>query len=160
VRQRVYHVGLPGGNLGQPGLAALARTGVLVGQRARHGTPEQVGGGGDEAVRRELIGDVAQILINPEDGTGQHHGGRPGRGGGQAEIAIEFAALSRRYANKGTWQLPSHGNFSGSQTPLTREGCRRFSDLRSSNSDVPAALGRHQGVKLINPGSARLILYR
>ena len=82
MRQRVRHVGLAGSDLLEPRLGALGGALVVLSHRAGDRPPEQVGRRGDEALGGELVGDVAQVLVDAVDGAGQHDGGRfPGPAG-------------------------------------------------------------------------------
>jgi len=95
VGERVRHVGFARADFLQPRLRALRRAGVLVRQRARHRAPEEVGRGGDIAVRGELVGEVADVLVDPVHGGSEHHRGHLAVGCGHREIAVERSALAR-----------------------------------------------------------------
>ena len=92
VFERVGHVGLARFDVFQPRLAARSGARILMRERPRYRAPEQVGRGGDIARGGKFVGDPAQILVDANNGIGQHNGrGRAGRGR-QREVAIKGAA--------------------------------------------------------------------
>ena len=78
VLERIGHVGFAGLDLFQARLAARPGAAVLVPERSRHRAPEQVGRGRDVAMHGELVGDGAHILVDADDGAGEHDGGGGG----------------------------------------------------------------------------------
>src|SRR5262249_55814445 len=88
----------------EPRLRALLRAAIVVGERARDRAPEQVGRGGDEAMRGELIGDRDDIGIDAVHRTSKHYGRNFSAGLRTVQIAIELAALARAHLDP----LPRH----------------------------------------------------
>src|SRR4029453_4389306 len=91
----VGHVGFPFSDPLEPRLRACSRAIVVAGERARNGAPEEVGRRGDIAVRGELVGDRADVLVDTVHGRGENDRGHPAGTIRCRQIAIEFSALAR-----------------------------------------------------------------
>src|SRR5262245_8528665 len=94
-RERVGHVGLAFSNVVEPRLRALLRASVVMGERARKRTPEQVRRGSNEAGCGELIGNRSDIAINAVNRRSEHNRRGRSAGLGHVQIAIEIAAFAR-----------------------------------------------------------------
>jgi len=66
----------------------------VAGKRPRNRAPEQVGRRNNEASRRELVGDDADVRIDPVNGGGKRNGWNWILGLGYDQITAKLAAIA------------------------------------------------------------------
>ena len=94
MRQRVHHVGLAGLDLLEPRLRALGARLSSCGSGPGTERQNRSGAAAMDAVRGELVGEIADVLVDAVHGGGEHDGRHLAVGRRRGQVAVELAAMA------------------------------------------------------------------